>query len=84
MGLIAHQLKNDWAVPFSQGVEFFLALQRLRKNVWMLQYDREGHVILNKEARVQHAIRITQFFDHYLKGEPEPEWMRSGIPARCK
>jgi hypothetical protein len=24
---------------------------------------------------------MSQFFDHYLKGEPMPEWMKEGIPA---
>jgi hypothetical protein len=26
-------------------------------------------------------IRMYQFFDHYLKGAPEPKWMKDGIPA---
>ena len=25
--------------------------------------------------------RMAQFFDHYLLGEPMPEWMEKGIPA---
>jgi hypothetical protein len=24
---------------------------------------------------------MKEFFDHYLKGEPEPVWMKYGIPA---
>jgi hypothetical protein len=24
---------------------------------------------------------MAQFFDHYLKGAPMPEWMANGIPA---
>ena len=24
---------------------------------------------------------MAQFFDHYLKGKPMPEWMKEGIPA---
>ena len=26
-------------------------------------------------------IRLAQFFDHYLKGEPMPKWMKEGISA---
>ena len=27
------------------------------------------------------SIRLSQFFDHYLKGEKAPLWMTEGIPA---
>ncbi len=27
------------------------------------------------------TIRMQQYFDHYLKGAPAPEWMVKGIPA---
>jgi hypothetical protein len=25
-------------------------------------------------------MRLQQFFDHFLKGAPAPEWMERGIP----
>ena len=28
-----------------------------------------------------HHVLQQQFFDHYLKGDPEPRWMREGIHA---
>lgn len=76
--------KNDGAVPFTQGVEFFTALRRLGKKVWMLQYDGEGHGIINEGASKDYTIRMTQFFDHYLKGKPAPKWMTQGVPAYMK
>jgi dipeptidyl aminopeptidase/acylaminoacyl peptidase len=75
---------GDRAVPFSQGLEFFLALRRLGKIAWMLQYDYGDHVLFKKEDALQHTIRITQFFDHYLKHAPAPVWMTKGIPASRK
>jgi hypothetical protein len=27
------------------------------------------------------ALRLQQFFDHYLKGAPVPVWMKDGVPA---
>jgi dipeptidyl aminopeptidase/acylaminoacyl peptidase len=75
---------NDGIVHFSQGVEFFTALRRLGKRVWMLQYDGEDHVISNKKTALQHTLRVTQFFDHYLKDAPAPKWMTRGIPAAMK
>ena len=75
--------KNDGAVPFAQGVEFFTALRRLGKKVWMLQYDAGNHVVFGKAAD-DYSIRTAQFFDHYLKGAPAPKWMVEGVPARMK
>ncbi|HEY4194037.1 MAG TPA: prolyl oligopeptidase family serine peptidase, partial [Mucilaginibacter sp.] len=76
--------KIDGIVPFSQGVEFFTALRRLGKKVWMLQYDGQDHNLLDKQAQYDYTIRTQQFFDHYLKGLPAPVWMTRGIPASLK
>lgn len=76
--------KDDGAISFSQGVEFFTALRRLGKKVWMLQYDGEVHSLLTPGAQKDYTIRITQFFDHYLKQMPAPKWMTKGIPASSK
>lgn len=76
--------KEDPIVPFTQGVEFFVALRRLGKKVWMLQYDGEGHTLADEQAQRQHTIRVSQFFDYYLKGAPPPLWMTEGVPARLK
>jgi hypothetical protein len=75
--------KQDAIVSFSQGIEFFTALRRLRKKAWLLQYDGEVHSISDKAA-VDYSIRMTQFFDHYCKGSPAPKWMTEGIPAKLK
>jgi dienelactone hydrolase len=80
--LIMHN-KNDHAVPWSQGVQLYMALRRLRKRVWMLQYDEGGHGVTGKDA-IDYTIRLTQFFDHYLKGLPAPKWMTVGISAPLK
>ncbi len=37
--------KKDGAVPFTEGVEFFTALRRLGKKVWMLQCDEGDHTL---------------------------------------
>jgi dipeptidyl aminopeptidase/acylaminoacyl peptidase len=75
--------KKDANVGFSQGLEFFLALRRLGKRAWMLQYDESSHGEGGKD-KVDYLIRMTQFFDHYLKGAPAPKWMTQGVPARLK
>jgi dienelactone hydrolase len=75
--------KADNTVLFPQGIEFFTALRRLGKKVWMLQYDDGGHSVGGKSAE-DFTTRMTQFFDHYLKGAPAPRWMVEGIPAKMK
>jgi dipeptidyl aminopeptidase/acylaminoacyl peptidase len=71
----------DGAVPWYQGIEFYMALRRLSKPVWMLNYNGQGHGLTQRQDRTDFAKRLMQFFDHYLKGAPMPEWMRRGVPA---
>lgn len=78
--LIMHN-DEDGAVPWYQGIELFMALRRLGKPVWMLQYNGEEHNLRERRNKKDITIRLQQFFDHYLKGEPMPEWMKKGIPA---
>lgn len=78
--LIMHNDK-DGAVPWYQGIEYFNALRRLDKKVWMLSYNNDDHNLMKWPNRVDLSIRMMQFFDHYLKDKPMPEWMSKGLPA---
>lgn len=77
--LIMHN-DGDGAVPWYQGIELFMALRRLEKPVWMLQYNGEAHNIRARKNRKDITRRLQQFFDHYLKGDPMPKWMKEGVP----
>lgn len=72
---------NDGAVPWYQGIEFFTALRRLNKPVWMLVYNGDAHNLEKWPNRIDLSIRMMQFFDHYLKNEPAPDWMTNGVKA---
>ena len=72
---------DDGAVPWYQGIELFVALRRLQKPAWLLNYNGEGHGLRREANRKDWAIRMQQFFDHYLKGAPAPVWMEKGVPA---
>ena len=74
---------NDGAVPWSQGIEMFMALTRLSKPVWLLNYNGEPHNLKGESwaNRMDLDKRMFQFFNHYLKEEPMPQWMEKGIPA---
>jgi dipeptidyl aminopeptidase/acylaminoacyl peptidase len=78
--LILHN-DEDGAVPWYQGIELFVALRRLEKPAWLLNYNGDPHWVMGEENRRDFAIRMQQFFDHYLKDAPEPEWMAVGVPA---
>lgn len=81
--LIMHNDK-DGAVPWYQGIEFYMALRRLGKPAWLLNYNDEGHGLVQLRNRKDFQMRMAQFFDHYLKGAPQPQWMANGIPALLK
>lgn len=78
--LMMHNDK-DGAVPWYQGIEYFMMLRRLGKPVWMLQYNGEDHNLTQRRNSKDLSIRLQQFFDHYLKGDPAPAWMTRGVPA---
>ena len=75
---------EDGAVPWYQGIELFVALRRLGQPVWMLNYNGEAHGLRQQHNRKDWAIRMQQFFDHYLKDAPSPVWMEEGVPALLK
>jgi len=76
---------NDGSVPWYQGIELFMAMRRLNKPVWLLNYNGEPHNLRDKSPNSKDlTIRMMQYFDHYLKGKPAPKWLIEGIPAADK
>ena len=79
--LILHN-DQDEAVAYEQGRALYLAMRRLQRPAWLLNYKGEGHFVLRKGAQKDWTIRMMQFFDYYLKGTKEPRWMKEGIHLR--
>jgi dipeptidyl aminopeptidase/acylaminoacyl peptidase len=77
--LMMHNDADD-AVPWYQGIEFYLSLRRLGKEVYMFNYNGEPHNLRKRVNQKDYTMRMQQFFDHYLKGAPAPAWMEKGIP----
>ncbi|MBB1149393.1 prolyl oligopeptidase family serine peptidase [Myroides sp. NP-2] len=75
---------NDGAVPWYQGIEMFMAMRRLEKPVWMLNYNGDEHNLMKRQNRKDIQIRQQQFFDYYLKDAQAPVWMVRGVPAVLK
>jgi len=77
--IILHNDK-DGAVDWNQGIEYFNTLRRLNKPVVMLEYRGENHGLRKMENRKDYMVRMKEFFDHYLKDKPAPEWWEKGVP----
>ena len=72
---------QDGHVPWYQGIEYFEALKRLQKPVWLLNYTGEVHWPQKLPNKADFQKRMLQFFNHFLKGETMPEWMDNGLSA---
>ena len=81
--LMMHNDMDD-AVPWYQGIETFVAMRRLGKEVYLFNYNNDVHNPQSRANQKDIAMRIEQFFDHKLRGKPAPEWMKKGIPYLAK
>jgi dipeptidyl aminopeptidase/acylaminoacyl peptidase len=81
--LIMHN-KEDVGVNWSNAFELFTGLASMKKEVYMLDYDGEGHTIFSEVNKADYSMRLTQFFDVHLKNKPLPLWMSKGISAYRK
>jgi dipeptidyl aminopeptidase/acylaminoacyl peptidase len=77
--LIIHGDDDD-AVPWYQSIELYLALRRLDKPVVFLQYRDELHAPRKYANKLDWAMKMKEWFDHYLKDTPAPAWIAEGVP----
>jgi dienelactone hydrolase len=71
---------KDGAVDFNQGITYYNTLAQLKKDVILLEYVGENHGLARPINQKDYAMRQKDWFDHYLKGAPAPDWMTKGIP----
>lgn len=69
---------EDGAVPWYQSIELYLAMRRYNKEVVFLQYHDEPHHLQKFPNKLDYAIRMKEYFDYYLKGVGQPEWILNG------
>lgn len=72
--LLLMHTTNDGACPFSNILSFFLALRRLQKPAWLLQYNDGNHGLTGASA-MDFSERMQAFFDYYLKNGTPPDWL---------
>ena len=71
---------DDPTVAFQNGLGFYNALRLNGKTAILLAYPGEGHGLRRTPNRRDLTIRYFEFFNHYLKDAPAPEWMTKGVP----
>ncbi|SEW26059.1 Prolyl oligopeptidase family protein [Chitinophaga sp. YR573] len=76
--LLMHN-EGDQTVSVSHSIELFVQLRSQQKPVWLLQYEGEDHTIRKTEHQIDYQDKVKEFFDHYLKDQPIPQWMDSPI-----
>jgi dipeptidyl aminopeptidase/acylaminoacyl peptidase len=70
---------DDGAVPWQEGIQYYLALRRHNKDAIFLQYEGEPHHLKKFPNQVDFSIRMMEYFDHHLKGKPAAEWIKNGV-----
>ena len=68
----------DGTVFWHQGIELYNAARRAGKDMVLLVYEGENHSLAKKPNQLDYHRRIMQWFDHYLKGAPAPDWITKG------
>jgi dipeptidyl aminopeptidase/acylaminoacyl peptidase len=77
--IILHNDK-DGAVDFNQGITHFNTLRQLGKDVILLEYVGENHGLTRPANQRDYASRMTEWFEHHLKGAPPADWIVKGVP----
>jgi dipeptidyl aminopeptidase/acylaminoacyl peptidase len=71
---------RDGAVDFNQGITYYNTLRELGKDVVLLEYVGENHGLARPINQKDYAVRMQEWFDHFLQDKPAPEWMQEGVP----
>ncbi len=70
---------EDGVVDWDQGTEFYNFARRAGKQMVLLVYEGEGHGFRKEPNQIDYHRRILEWFGHYLKGEPAPDWITQGV-----
>ncbi|MDP9323359.1 MAG: prolyl oligopeptidase family serine peptidase, partial [Acidobacteriota bacterium] len=70
---------GDGTVFWHQGIELYNIARRAKKDVVLLAYAGEDHGLRKKANQIDYQHRILQWFGHYLRNEPAPAWITSGV-----
>ncbi len=71
---------RDGAVDFNQGITFYNHLRQMNKDVVLLEYVGENHGLARPANQKDYALRMTEWFDTFLRDQPAPDWITDGVP----
>ena len=71
---------RDGAVDFNQGVTYYNHLRDLGKEVVLLEYVGENHGLARPINQKDYNLRMTEWFDTFLRDQPAPDWLKNGVP----
>jgi dipeptidyl aminopeptidase/acylaminoacyl peptidase len=71
---------EDGAVDWHQGIILYNAARRAGKDLVLLVYQGENHGLARRGNQIDYHRRVNEWFAHFLKGEPAPAWIESGVP----
>jgi dipeptidyl aminopeptidase/acylaminoacyl peptidase len=71
---------RDGAVDFNQGVTYYNHLRDLGKDVILLEYAGENHGLARPANMKDYNLRMTEWFDTFLRDQPAPDWLKDGVP----
>jgi len=60
--------QNDWRVPYTQGMEFYVSLKRLGVETEMIAYPRTPHSPREPRLLMDVPLRIMKWFEKHLRG----------------
>ncbi len=69
---------NDGAVDWHQGIEMYTTMRRLHKPMILMVYAGENHGLRKKENQIDYFNKVTEFFDHHLRGKDPAKWISEG------
>ena len=73
---------KDGAVPWTQGIELYMAMRRLQKPCVFLQYREEPHHLKQYANKLDYSMRMKQWLDHFCIGGQAPQWISAGEAYR--
>ena len=71
---------RDGAVDFNQGITYYNHLRNLGKDVVLLEYVGENHGLARPQNQKDYALRMTEWFDTFLRDQQAPDWLKDGVP----
>lgn len=69
---------KDGAVDWHQGIEMYITMRRLHKPMILMVYAGENHGLRQKENQIDYFNKVTDFFEHHLKGNEAAKWIQEG------